>query len=278
MRWPVAASALLALTGCGPPPLSARPALWRVQDRDTTVWLLGSIHTLPPRVAWETPAIGQAETAADTLILEIAPDDPQAASAAFRAAAHAPGLPPLRDRVAAADRGAVTRALAVAGQAPDALDGFKTWAAALVLAAGHDASVDDGVEAVMTRRFAGKAIGALETRRGQLALFDALSEPAQRALLVHAARDVLHGGDGAFAAWRRGDEAALAATLVPLKAQPALQRTLVADRNARWATAIARRMARPGRVLVVVGAGHLVGPDGVPALLRARGWRVSRIA
>ena len=284
MRWrpvPALALALWASACDRPRAIEARPPLWRVTDGDTTIWLLGSIHALPPRVAWRTPAVALAEAQADTLILEIAPATPQAARAAFRAAASAPALPPLLDRVAARDRGLVARAMTAAGQAPAALDGYETWGAALTIGAAAGAirgtSAENGVETAVAADFAGRTIGALETREGQLALFDALPAAEQRALLVRAAHDALGGGNAAFAAWRRGDEAALAATLAPLAAHPALERALVSNRNARWSSAIVRRLARPGRVLMVVGAGHLVGPRSVVALLRARGLRVERV-
>lgn len=273
----------LLLAGCAPArPVEARPALWRLADGDTTIWLLGSIHTLPPGVRWRTPAVAQAEAAADTLVLEIAPADPQDAGAAFRAAAVVRGLPPLRARVPVADRAVLDRAIVVSGQSPETLDGYKTWGAALAITAGaaaaRGADGAHGVEATVTADFTGRRIGALETQAGQLALFDALPEAEQRALLMQAARDALRDDDSDLAAWRRGDKAALAATLAPLNAHPAMRRAVVTDRNARWASAIVRRMARPGRVLVVVGAGHLVGPRSVVAILRARGWRVTRIA
>lgn len=274
----------LLVAGCDRPrAIDARPALWRVHDGDTTIWLFGTIHVLPPGVAWKTPAVARAMAQADTLILEIAPAAPEAARGAFLAAARAPGLPPLRDRLPGPERAAVARALAANGQAADALDGYKLWGAALALTAAtsgkRGASPGDGVETVLAGAFAGRAIGALETRAGQLALFDRLPEPAQRALLRQAAADALRGGRDAAAttAWEQGDEGALAATIAPLHATPALERPLVLDRNARWAAAIVRRMARPGRVLVAVGSGHLVGPGSVVARLRGLGFEVERV-
>ena len=49
---------------------------------------------------------------------------------------------------------------------------------------------------------------------------------------------------------------------------------LIQRRNAAWTRAIAERLAGSGETVIVVGAGHLVGPDSVPALLRARGIKV----
>ncbi|WP_353203940.1 TraB/GumN family protein [Sphingomonas sp.] len=283
-RWLALLLAVL-LTGCGKPhPVDAHPALWRVADKDTTIWLFGSIHALPPGVRWQTPALAHAIAAADTLILEVLPADAEAARDEFLSVAQRDGLPPLRARVAAADRGLLDRGVARAGLAPQSLDRLKTWAAALTIgaAAGRQeaASAADGVEPVLTARFAGRAIGALETRAGQFAAFDRLPAASQRFLLLQAAaeaRDPARGYARLLTAWATGDAAALAATLDPLRRDPAIMTALVTGRNARWASAITRRMARPGRVFLAVGAGHLVGGDSVVAMLRARGLQVTRV-
>lgn len=271
------------LAGCDrAAPVAARPALWRVVDADTTIWLIGSIHALPPAVRWQTAPVAQAIAAADTLILEVPPADD--AHAQFETLGRQAGLPPLLDRVAPADRALLTRGIAAAGQSARDLDGYKTWAAALVIGAGAghggDASADDGVEAVLTRRFSGKAIGALESRAGQLALFDRLPAASQRSLLLDAARDAIDPARGygtLLTAWTKGDVAALSATLDSVRRDPAMAQALLVQRNRRWADVIARRMARPGRVLIAVGAGHLVGAGSVVALLRAQGLRVERL-
>lgn len=283
-RWAGLALALV-LFGCArPPEVRAHPALWRVADGDTTIWLFGSIHALPPGVAWRTPAVAGAIAASDTLILEVPPVASDDARAQFLAMASARGLPPLLDRVAPADRGTLAHAMAVAGQSPETLDGLKTWGAALTIGAGAahlaDADAGHGVETVLADAFVGKRVGALESRAGQFRLFDRLPAASQRLLLVQAARDALDTASGyatLLKAWERGDEAGLAADVAPLRRDPALAKALVTDRNARWASAIVRRLARPGRVFVAVGAGHLVGPGSVLAMLRARGLRVDRV-
>ena len=280
----IALSLLTAACSRSRPPIEARPALWRVADKDTTIWLFGSIHALPPEVRWETPVVRRAIEAADTLILEVPPADPAAARAGFLAVAERDGLPPIRARVAAADRGPLERGMAQAGVEPDSLDHLTTWGAALTISAAagrrDDARGADGVEPVLAARFAGKAIGALETREGQFATFDRLPKTSQRALLLQAAAEARDEGRGyarLLKAWVAGDEAALAATLEPLRGDPAAMTALVTARNARWTNAIVRRMTRPGRVFIAVGAGHLVGPGSVVAMLRARGWKVTRV-
>ena len=58
------------------------------------------------------------------------------------------------------------------------------------------------------------------------------------------------------------------------KSAPGLYETVVVDRNAHWTEVIAQRMKGHGRTVVIVGMGHLIGPDGLPARLRARGFQV----
>jgi uncharacterized protein YbaP (TraB family) len=255
--------------------------MWRVSDGDTEIWLLGTIHALPPGVHWETPAIVKAIDTADTLVTEIPPASPEQAGATFAKFAVAKGLLPISGRVSPAQHSALASAAEAAGVSIRTLNGLRTWAAAVTLAAGPmratGASPEHGVEADLARRFAGRRHLALETQTEQLAIFNALPEPAQRLLLMHALADT---GDYAdtLAAWEKGDVQALAASFEPdFRGAPELQRTLVTARNARWSGWIARRMAAPGHVLVAVGAGHLVGADSVIAMLAARGCRVRRV-
>ena len=266
--------------------IDAHPALWRVQDGDTAIWLLGTIHVLPDNVRWQTPAITHAIDASDTLVLEIAQGDPAANAAAFLKVARAPGLPPVLDRVPAETRATLADAAEQTDIPLKRLDAMKSWAAALTLsvsgAAHEGAKAENGVERTLDQRFAatGKPRLALETIDSQLALFDAQPESAQRQMLIQAADTAARRAADAQAltAWAAGDTAALAlAVNGSLSDAPMLRKVLVTDRNQRWAGWIAARMAQPGTVLVAVGAGHLAGPDSVVAMLKARGLTVERV-
>jgi len=76
--------------------------------------------------------------------------------------------------------------------------------------------------------------------------------------------------------WMAGDMAQLKADAVdPLqKIAPGLYERLIAERNRHWASTLAARLRYAGHVVVIVGVAHLIGPDGVPALLRAQGYQV----
>lgn len=281
-RW-LAIALALAGAGCDRPrPIEARPALYLVADADTRIWLLGTVHLLPPGTHWETPAIDRAAQSADELVTELPPASPAAMAAAFARSAQAKGLPPLLMRVAPAERAGVARLAERAGIALSTLDGMKSWAAALTLSAAAarleaGATADDGVETGIAARFAGKPHRGLESLAGQFAIFDALPEREQRALIAAASRE---GGSyrRLLDAWARGDADALArAVAQSAEGSPVLARTLIARRNAQWSAWIAQRMARPGTVFVAVGAGHLAGPGSVPARLRAGGLAVRRV-
>ena len=130
LRRSLAVLALALTTGS----VSAAPAIWKVSDEDSAVWLFGSIHMLPDGYDWRTPRFNAALARAGTLVLEIADvGDANAQASAYKAVATAPGLPPILDRAPADKRAALAAAIDKAGLKPAQLDGLKTWAAALTI-------------------------------------------------------------------------------------------------------------------------------------------------
>ncbi|TPG39874.1 TraB/GumN family protein [Sphingomonas koreensis] len=286
MALALAAIGVLSASACHrAPTIAAHPALWRVQDGDTTIWLFGTIHLLPARVAWQTPAVKRAIATTDTLVTEIPDGNLASQAATFLKIARAPGLSPVVTRVPAAAQSTLRAAAAASGVPLATLDGMKSWAAAVAIAVGSsraaDASVENGVETRLFAAFAGRRQLAFETLAGQLALFDALREDQQRLLLARSASEALSAKASYAAtldAWAAGNERRIAASFDPtFRGAPALEAALLTNRNAHFAGWIARRMDTPGSVLVAVGAGHLVGPKSVVAMLRVRGLRVERV-
>jgi uncharacterized protein YbaP (TraB family) len=76
--------------------------------------------------------------------------------------------------------------------------------------------------------------------------------------------------------WMSADVAGLDRdALAPLqRISPTLYGRLIENRNRRWASVLEARLRKPGLVVVVVGVGHLIGPGGLPAMFRARGYQV----
>ena len=278
-------ASLVACTTAAPAAQRPRPALWKLADADTTIYLFGTIHMLPKDLAWRTPALEQAIAASETLVLETElGNDPMAAAQVMMKLGTSPGLPPIVERVPEAKRAAFRKAIAEAGVPEKALDRMETWAAALTLMAVSFQKMGLSGEAGVERGLAAgykKPVKGLETVEQQFGYFDQLSESAQRALLAEMIDDPKKAKaefEAMLAAWKSGDTEAIARTFDSETAlSPELREVLMRKRNAAWAEWVAKRLDQPGTVMVAVGAGHLAGKDSVQRMLRARGLKAVRV-
>ncbi|MBA2935856.1 TraB/GumN family protein [Sphingomonas sp. CGMCC 1.13654] len=284
---PALPSALLARQHVAKP--QAHPAVWRVQKGNSTVYLFGTIHALPPNFEWETPEVRKVVGSADKLVLEAVIDqDPTKSAAALFKIGMAPGeIAPLAERIDPKYRTALTDLEKKSAVPAATLDKMKTWAAGMVLfgATVQTLGVNsaDGVEERLKAEFraANKPIEGLETLEQQLGFFDTMAEPQQREFLEgvvdQQADDVADFGK-MLGAWAHGDEKGIARSFdKDMKKSDALRTVLIARRNAHWADAIVARLNQPGTQLVAVGAGHLVGQDSVQAMLAKLGYQAVRI-
>jgi len=268
------------------------PALWRFGDEDTTIYLFGTIHALPPGYKWRDARLDRAMARSDTLVIETVIDkDPMAIARLFPPPD--PTLPPILDRVPAKDRDEFAKQITRSGLDQAALDRMPTWQAAFLMmgALMKDLGIarEAGVENSISKDFAvppkpgGKprAIEGLETPASQLALFADLSEDDQRELLTSMATGqskALNDYVELLNAWTRGDQIAIARSFEDDEdLTPHLREALLRKRNASWAQWLTARLATPGTIFVAVGAGHLAGPVSVQAFLAARGICVRRI-
>jgi hypothetical protein len=269
-------------------PHIATPALWEVSDADTTIYLFGTIHLLPSDLQWQTPQLKKAVANSQQLVVETIVDDKDPTklmSAMASLAFNTPNLPPLMERVPAAKRPALAAAIKQTGYPPQALDRMETWAAAFILLGSkfRELGLSGGVEGVLRGDFAaqGKSVGELESNLDQLGFFDKLPEAAQRSLLEGAIEDnksMDRDFGGMLKAWTKGDVEGIARTFDrDLSASPALQSALIKQRNANWSKWIENRLARPGSVMIAVGAGHLAGKSSVLEMLKKDGYQVRRL-
>lgn len=294
-RWRrLAFAALVPLAACAgaaersAEPKAPRPAMWKLADSDTSIWLFGTIHMLPEGRGWRTSAFDSALAQSDELVLEVADvDDMMASARAMQKLGMSSGLPPIVERVPESKRAALRAMIAESGYPETVYDRLETWAAALPLLAvtfkrlGLDPSL--GVERQIGAPFraSGRKVSGIETIEQQFGFFDTLSEPAQRALLASVVEDSAETRAQFRAmldAWQRGDLAGIARTFDDeTQMSPELKQALMTKRNARWAEWLRRRLETPGTVFVAVGAGHLAGEDSVQKMLEAKGLKAKRV-
>jgi hypothetical protein len=223
---------------------------------------------------------------ADDIWFEL-PIDPATEAATTQLAAHLGVLAPdqsLFHMLPPDDAARLSRIAQAYDVSPVLLDRLKPWMAEIALAAAAyrkaGAATGVGVEDVLAAEAPPSVQRrAFETPAEQLAIFAETPNPAQLASLHETLEEMEDKPDeyqDLLKVWMSGDTRGLdREALEPLrKASPDLFRRIVTERNARWVATLRQRLAGKGRTVVVVGVGHLVGPDGVPARLRALGYSV----
>jgi uncharacterized protein YbaP (TraB family) len=279
------AAAAVAALAAGP--AGAEPALWEVTGGESTVWLFGSVHLLPEGGFTIGDALADALDGAERVCLEIdtAAADEASTAAVTLARAVDPGGRDLFELLGE-DAERVREAAEDAEMPLEALAMFEPWFAGLTVSVmalqAHGYDVQHGVEQIIQAeaRDAGKESCGLETLDGQLGLLDDLPGALQNEILLQAleeAGEIESLIEPMLDAWRRGDEAGLERSLEDdFEGYPELADALIYDRNARWADQVSEMLGGDEQVLVVVGAMHLVGERGLPALLADRGFRVAK--
>ncbi|WP_298305451.1 TraB/GumN family protein [uncultured Erythrobacter sp.] len=256
------------------------PAMWKVSDEDTTIYLFGTVHVLPKDLEWYDAEIDAALSASDTVVTEIKMDP--ASEAAMTQLAQSRGVftdgTTLRSLLDEDQTATYETALAGLGAPPQAFDPLKPWLAGLTLSIlplmqqGYDPNA--GVDKVIISRAGERTQDALETAEFQIGIFDGLPQEAQVAFMMEAVEGmpkVKETIDSMVAEWVEGDPDGLAAVMNADLTDEALAEALLYSRNATWAEWIENRLdSTPGTVFIAVGAGHLAGEKSVQDYLAER--------
>jgi uncharacterized protein YbaP (TraB family) len=268
-------------------PALAVPALWTASNGRQTLTLYGTIHALPPGKAWLTPAARRALAGTNSMVVEMVPHNaPGGTAELVQQIGMLPAPVPIRDRLPDELKPRLDAVVKASNLPLAQLDRMKSWLAALslvqleMLVAGIDPAAGVDVALIARAREGGKRLIGLETPRGQLELFNSLPEAEQRLLLASAVTDI--GQSAAMMralvdTWLAGDVERIRRDFDDSGLSPELERRLLRDRNVAWADFLHGGKAPGRRVFVAVGAAHMAGPDGLIALLKARGFKVRRI-
>ena len=261
-----------------------RPPLFLLEDADSKVYLLGSVHYLPASALPLPPAVEAAFEAAEVVAFEL---DLDAAEAEASALAHK-GLNGVSVAEALSDdqMKRLDAALAQLSLPAGAVDTFEPWLVALTLTSfdlqKRGEMAEGGVDRYLFDRAKDRQLEIVpfETAALQTDVFDGMKLKDQVAYLM-STLDSMESDEDSFAklidTWEDGDDDALAALMEEdLGGTPSLEARLLTDRNRAWIPQVEALLARDHDALVVVGAGHLVGANSVVAMLRAQGYAVVR--
>ena len=288
----------LASTACAPtqdtmePGASAAqgtgPALWRVADEDTTIYIFGTVHALPPEIDWYSGPVKMALDSSEALVTEIdmSPEALARVPAILQETAMLPEGTTVRSLMDDQERATFEATLTDLGIPLNAFDQVEPWFAAIQLGnaafarAGFDPS--NGTETVLERTVGDtKGRDALETVEMQFAIFDELPVDAQVDYLIETAEqldEVAPFLESLVAEWSEGDVEALGDLMnEALEADPVLADRLLYARNANWAVWIDDRLDTPGTIFMAVGAGHLAGKQKLQDKLAERGIDIKRV-
>lgn len=266
----------------------SRNFLWKVTAGDKVLYLAGSVHALSADVYPLNPPYEQAFAAAGTLVEEI--DLAEADSLATAPALIAKGM--YRDGrrfdtvVSKETATLVAARLKQAGLPVEMFQMMKPWMVMLAISALEMQRAGLDVRYGLDKHFydraktAGKEVVGLETAESQIDRLDIMPEALQEQLLrsslseIDTQRKYLKS---IVSAWRRGDAATIENTLLTDFYQyPVAYRSLIVERNHNWIPQIEACFVKTQPCMVVVGAAHLVGPDGLIAILERRGYRLEQ--
>ena len=266
----------------------ARTFGWKVTGKGGVVYLVGSIHLLSKDFYPLNPAIEAAYKDADLLVEEVDMAemlDPTA-QMGFLTRGMLPSATPLEKVISPATYALVTKRAADLGLPVEPFKLLKPWLVALMLVqtewqkAGFDPELGIDKHFYDQAKAEGKTTQGLETADYQISRLDDMTMEQQEHLLSESLKD-LDAEKANMArlveSWRAGDVPGVERiVLSELKQEPLLYQRLLVERNRNWMPKIEALFARPRHAIVVVGAAHLVGPDGLIAMLRAKGYTVEQ--
>jgi uncharacterized protein YbaP (TraB family) len=291
VRSTMAATAACLALAAGALPAAAQPAFWVIKDADSTIYLLGTIHLLKPDTAWRGPKLDAAMKEAHELWLELPTTNPEAMQGEMLQLVQKYGLAPqlpLSKDLTPDEMKTLDEAAKLAGLTAAQLNFFRPWFAALTIStaamthAGYDpaSGVDSKVEAIFREREITPK--GLETAEEQIGIFAGMSREQELKYLRETMDEYENASvelDQMVTQWAAGDVDGLEKLLVEeMKSEGAdLYEALLVDRNANWAVKIEDMLKGKGVTFIAVGAAHLIGPDSVLAMLKAKGVASKRV-
>jgi uncharacterized protein YbaP (TraB family) len=273
------------------PVAATRSFLWRASKGQGVVYLVGSVHMLTADFYPLAPALDAAFKDSDLLVEEA--DLAEMLSPTTQFSLLQRGMLPAGqtlDKVVSPATIALVNAHAGAlgpGGAMEAVKQFKPWFLAMTLEAmewqkaGFDPQLGLDKHFYDRAQSEGKTVQGLETTEYQISLFDGMTAEQQERFLAETLKDLnkeTASVNKLASAWKSGDVAGVERfVLQDLQSDPQVYQRLLVGRNRNWLPKIEALFSRPRPAIVVVGAAHLVGPDGLVSMLKAKGYTLTQL-
>jgi uncharacterized protein len=263
--------------------------LWQVRSNKSHIYILGSIHLLKKDNYPLKNAIEKAFDGSHKLVFEIDLKNADAATVqrvTLEKGGHRDGTA-LQQNISPETYSLAEKQAKELGIDIRALSALKPWLVALTLTTLKlqklGFSPNSGVDRYLAERASksGKTTAGLETPAFQIGLLDQLSKPDQEAMLRQTITEMElldKGLERIVQFWESGDVQSLEELLLSgMRGYPEVHQKIIIDRNRRWLPQIEKMLQESETTLVVVGAAHLVGKEGVIELLKARGYTVEQL-
>jgi uncharacterized protein YbaP (TraB family) len=270
------------------PAAATKHSLWKVQGKHNAVYLLGSVHVLKPE-NYPLPAPIEAAFTNSPIVAfetDIGAMDEPAAQMQLMGKAMLPVGETLQDQLSPALYTRFTNQLQETGLPGAMLERFKPALAALTLEVMELQKLGYDPEYGLDKHFytlahkGKKEIVPLETIEFQIGLLTGLSKEEGEQVMKSTLDEIdktKQEVQKMLTAWQTGDAEGLEKLLNEAAHEaPAIFKRLVTDRNQTWIPKIEGWLQGDKNVVVIVGAGHLVGKEGVVELLRKKGLKVTQ--
>jgi len=269
-------------------PAAGRSFLWKATNARGSLYLVGSVHMLSKDYYPLAPALEAAFKDSDLLVEEADLGDmlsPETAVQTLSRGMLQDGQ--TLDKVLSPSTYALVRKRVTdLGLPAEMLNSFKPWMIAITLEAFEYQKAGFDAEHGLDKHFYdraksnGKPVQGLETVEYQLSRFDEMTLAQQDHLLVQTLKDVdteRAAISQVADAWKNGDAPAVERIVLrSLKDDPVMYQRLLVERNRNWMPKL-EALVGHSRPFVVVGAAHLVGPDGLLTMLKAKGYQVEQL-
>jgi uncharacterized protein YbaP (TraB family) len=263
--------------------------LWSVKTAKATIYLLGSLHFLKSDSYPLDKNIEAAYRDCKKVVFEA--DIDGAKDPRFQSKLVSLGLYPagktLQQNISKETYGLLEKKATAIGITMAQLNPLKPWLCASAISGlelmkmGFDPNYGVDVYFFDKAKKDGKEMLFLETLEFQMKLFTELGSKEGDALLRQTLKDlevIETMLPDIVGAWKTGDAARLGSIMtMSFQGLPDIYNRFVAQRNKAWVSTIERLIAQGGIAMVLVGAGHLVGPDNLLQLLKEKGYTIEQV-